>query len=87
LPLGSPTGFVPVNEAVAQPNDAAAAFDHSFVVRHEHERAALRIQVIEQAEDFLAGLRIKIAGGFVSQDHQRAVGEGTRDGDTLLLAT
>src|SRR5688572_31269010 len=58
---------------------------HSFPTRRSSDLFAALIQTAQQVEDFLAGLRIEISGGFVSQNHERVIGERPGDGHTLLL--
>jgi hypothetical protein len=55
-------------------------------VGDEDEGFALAVQVVEEIEDFFAGLGVEVAGGFVGEDDERAVGKGAGDGDALLLA-
>jgi hypothetical protein len=49
-------------------------------------RAARPDQRGKRAEYVIGGLRVEIAGRLVGQQHARAVGDGARNGDTLLLA-
>src|SRR5439155_23731662 len=72
--------------AVAQANGATGVARNILVVRHQDDGFALRVQVVEDPEDFEAGGRIEVAGRFVRQDDQRVIHQRSRDGDPLLLA-
>jgi hypothetical protein len=53
---------------------------------HDDGLAVLFVQRLQQVEDFVAGLAIQVAGGFVAEQ-QRGIGDdGARDADALLLA-
>ena len=55
------------------------------VVGDQHHGVAVVAQPLEQGEDFLAGLRIQRAGGFVGEQDRRMVDQRARDGHALLL--
>ena len=72
---------------VAQGNHASASLgDELFMCDHDH-RPAVAAKVVEDIEDFLAGLGIQIPRGLVSQHDHRVVDQRPRDGRALLLPT
>jgi len=70
-------------------------FDHSrssrrdlrAVRRNDQGRLPFRAQSAKQFDDFLAGVRIEIAGRLIRQNQLRFVDERPGDGHTLLFAT
>ena len=56
-----------------------------MIVRHHHDRGAFAVEFGEQAEDFLAGVGIERAGGFVGQQQRRLTRQRARNRDALLL--
>ena len=53
---------------------------------HDDGLAVLAVERLEQAEDFVAGLAVEIAGRLVAEQ-QRGIGDdGARDADALLFA-
>ena len=55
-------------------------------MRHHDDRVALRVELLEERHDLLAGLGVEITGRLVGEDDGRIVDEGARDGDALALA-
>ena len=54
---------------------------------HDQKRnPSFLAQFVEQVQDFIPGLAVQIAGGFVGQDQARCVDQGAGDGNALLLA-
>src|SRR5207247_1376596 len=72
--------------AVAQTNGAVRVPRDTFVVRHQDDRFALFVQVVEDFQDFNARRGVEITGRLVGEDDQRIVHQRARDGDSLLLA-
>ena len=57
------------------------------VVRdHDDGLAVLAVERLEQAENFVAGFAVEIAGRFVAEQQRRIGDDGARDADALLLA-
>ena len=56
-----------------------------FVVRHHHDRAALRVEIAEDAEDDVLILGVEVSRGFVGEDDFRVVHKRAGDGDALLF--
>jgi hypothetical protein len=57
------------------------------VMRHEDDgQPVLAIELAEQAEDLLAGLRVEVAGRFVGDQKRASIDERPGDRDALLLA-
>src|SRR6476661_2310771 len=48
------------------------------VVRHDQDRVALPVQLREELQHFVAGLRVERAGGLVGEEHDRPVRERAR---------
>ena len=91
--LGSRTGFARASWAVVnhhaafQSNNGSRAAREFLVVRDEDEGGAgLGIEVEEKFDDAMARLGVEIAGRFVREQDLRAIDEGARDSDALLLA-
>ena len=59
---------------------------HVRIVGDEDDGVTLGMQVLEQRQHFLAGVRIERAGGFVRQDHLGAVHQRARNRHALLLS-
>ena len=55
-------------------------------MRDDDDRLSLGDQIIKQGKDRLGGLRVKVAGGFISHDQGWIVGEGAGQSCALLLA-
>ena len=73
--------------AVAQRDRPAAALGDVHVVRHDHDgRAEPGVQIADQREDLLAGVRVEIAGRFVGEQNRRIDRQRARDRDALALA-
>jgi len=57
------------------------------VVRDDDDRRArLAVQLVEERDDLLARGAVEVPGGLVGEEDARAVHEGARDRDALLLA-
>ena len=56
------------------------------VVRDDDDRVALAVEVGEELEDLVAGLRVERARGLVGEQQRRPVGERAGDRDALPLA-
>ena len=66
--------------------DAAREARHVGLVRHQHHRHALAVQLLEQRHDLEAGARVERAGRLVGEDQQRLGDQRARDRHALLLA-
>ena len=76
-----------LQRAVLQGQDTVGQFEDVAVVRgDEHRPAGLVDEALEQAHHQAARLEIEVAGGFVGEDEEGVVGQGTRDSHPLLLA-
>ena len=56
------------------------------LVGDQDDRAALGVQLLEQAEHVGGRARVEVAGGLVGEDHRRFGHERAGDRDALLLA-
>ena len=57
------------------------------VVRGDDQRHLFfGAKILEQLNDFAAGVGIEVAGGLIGQQQFRLVDEGAGDGDALLFA-
>ena len=72
--------------AVADLDDALGMAGHVHVVRDQDDGVAGGIQLFQDAQHFLAGVRVQRAGRLVGQDDLAAVHQRPRDADALLLA-
>src|SRR3989338_11414856 len=54
-------------------------------VGDQHDCDAFAVQLLEQRHDFLAGLAVEVAGGFIRKNQARAVDQGARNRHALLL--
>jgi hypothetical protein len=74
------------NLAIDKPDHAVGAGDDVEIVRHHDDsQPAVAVQVAEEAEDFQAGGRVQIAGGFIGEQNARLVDESAGDGGALHL--
>ena len=56
-------------------------------MRHDHDRLLeALVQLLEDVEDLLAGLRVELARRLVGEEEGRVVRKGDGDRDPLLLA-
>jgi hypothetical protein len=75
------------HDAVAQTNDALRMFGEREIMRHDdHRRTGLAVELIEQRDNLCACGAVEIARGFIGKENARLIGEGARNGYTLLLA-
>src|SRR5436190_13916401 len=77
--------YVLLHLAVADVDDAMRVGGDVGLVRDEDDRVAPRVQPMEHLHDFLAGLRVEVAGRLVGEQDGRVVHQGARDGDALAL--
>jgi hypothetical protein len=57
-------------------------------VSYENRSESMRaMQILEQGDDHLARPEVQVAGGLVSEQDARVSGQGSSEGDSLLLAT
>src|SRR3569833_297957 len=80
-------GFVGVDLAVADVNDAVGVLGDVGLVSDEDDGVAFGLELIEERHDLHAGLGVEVAGGFVRQDDGRAVDQRAGDGYALALTT
>src|SRR5262245_840714 len=55
------------------------------IVRDDHDRVSLPVELGEELEYFVAGLGIESARGLVGQQKRRPIGQGAGDRDSLPL--
>ena len=72
---------------VSKGNDAVAAPGNGVFVGHHDDGFSDGAEVVKHAEDLLAGGRIEISGGFVSEQQKWIIDERAGDGDALLLSS
>src|SRR5262245_9568314 len=77
---------VTYHETVAQLDRSSRARGDRMLVRHEHERVAGAVQLVEKREDLRAGGRVEVARRLVGKQELRLRDERTRDRDALALA-
>ena len=56
------------------------------LMRDEHDRAAHGVEIVKDAQDLLRGGGVEVSRRLVAEQYLRLLGDGTRDGDPLLLA-
>lgn len=73
--------------SMLQHHDAVAdVADHRHLVGDQHDgQAQALIDLAQQAEDRLGGLRVQCRGGFVAQQNLRVVHQCPGDADSLFL--
>ena len=74
------------NAPVAHLDRAPRSARHVMVMRHNHHRRALTIELTEQIENLDAGHGVELAGRFVSQNERGLARQCPGDRDPLLLA-
>ncbi len=73
--------------AVTQREDSIAERRGQVIVRDQQNRGVeFAVQIVEQAKNFVSGVRIEIAGGFVAQQNRRTKHQRAGDGHALALA-
>ena len=65
---------------------AGAGGGVGIVGDHDDGLAVLLVERLEQREDFVAGLAVEVAGGFVAEQDVGIGDDGAGDADALLLA-
>ena len=60
--------------------------DIGFMSDDDDRHALIAVERDQRFHDLMRGLGVEIAGGFVGEQHARAVDQRSRDGDALLLA-
>ena len=72
--------------AVPHPDDTMRKVLQVNIVRHHHHRhLVLGVEGMQQPDDKAGVGRVQVAGGLIQQQEGWHVGDGTRDGDALLL--
>src|SRR6478752_7569477 len=72
--------------AVAQRQMARCAATDRRVVRHDQERDAVAIQLLDDLHDLGTGLRVEVAGRLVREQEARLHDDRAADRDALALA-
>ena len=74
--------------AIFQENDAISISGDARVVRDHDDGAVVLFRYIpQQTGDFVAGVCVEVAGGFVGQDERGLSHQGAGNRHTLLFAT
>ncbi len=74
------------HQAVGQANGAGAARRELGLVRHQHQRVPLLVQLSEQADDLFTRRRVEISGRLVGEQQRGISSERAGDRHPLLLA-
>ena len=82
----SPRGFSETMAPRSSLNILLARSRGPRIVRHHHDGSTLGIELLQEADDLLAGLGVQVAGRLIGQNHGGIVGEHPGQGDSLLLA-
>ena len=83
------SGFSPLfafETAVAEMKDPAGLLGHAPVMGDEDDRVAFAVKLVEDSQDFPAGLGIEVAGWLIGQDEGRLIDQGPGNGHPLTLA-
>ena len=78
--------FVRSDLSVTNVNDAVSVLRDVMLVSDEDDGVALRVQIVEQAHDFIAGFGVEITGGLVGQHDGRGIDQCAGDGHALALS-
>ena len=78
-------GFVH-ERAVAHGDEPVGGGGDPGIVGDDDQGLPGFMEGVEQPEHLQGGLAVEVAGGFVGQDDERVVGQGTGDRDPLALA-
>ena len=81
-----PCRAVRADPAVPDPDDPAGPRGDLGLVGDQHDRAALPVQLVEQAEHVGGRGRVQVAGRLVGQDQRRVADQGPGHRHPLLLA-
>ena len=68
-------------------HDAVRALGDVLLVSDDHDRSALRCQLVEDREDLVGRLAVEVSGRLVGEDERRVGDQGAGDRDALLLPT
>jgi len=88
LPGSAGAAHISGNAGVAEGDGARAALGDSGVMGHdENGGVEAVVQIVDEAEDFGAGVGVEVAGGLVGEEDGRLESEGSGDGDALAFAS
>ena len=73
------------NVAVTEPHSALCMVCDTLLMRDDHQRIALGVQLIEQIHYFLTRSGIQVTGGFIGKQYARIGNQRPRNGDPLSL--
>src|SRR5258708_2952237 len=79
--------YVVVYLAVAHSNHPLGVRGNFLLMRDDHNRACLGIELVEKRENLGRGMRIERTGRVIGQQQDRFGDNGPGDRDALLLAT
>ncbi len=74
------------NDAAVVEDDNEVGGDHRLKAVGDHQDSAVLAEFAESDADFLFGVGIDLAHGFIENEHGGVVEDGARDGDALFLA-
>ena len=63
--------------SVADVDDAVSVQGDIVLVGHQHNGITLRVEALEQSHDFVAGSRVQVSGGLISQQDGRVIHQST----------
>src|SRR5262249_12618817 len=78
--------FVSGDYAILDEDNAMRILGDVMLVSDQDNRIALRLQAIEKSHDFVAGLRVEVAGRFVGENDRRPVYQRSGNRYSLTLA-
>ena len=80
------SAFVAGDHAVFDVDDPISMLGNIGFVGDQNNRIALAVQVFHEFHNFIAGLRIQVAGRLVGQDDGWIIDQGAGNGDALALS-
>src|ERR1700760_2606829 len=80
------SSFVAGDHAVFDMDDAVGVLGDVGFMGDEHNSVAFAVQLFHESHDFIAGLRVKVAGGLVGEDDGRIIHERASNGNALALS-
>src|SRR5690606_29934776 len=81
----APVPYVLLDQAVPQGDDALGVCGDVVLVRDQHDRLPVAVQLLEQRHDLLARLAVQVARRLVRQQQRRLVHQRTRNRHPLAL--
>ena len=72
--------------ALPESQRPVSMFRCKLVMRDHDDRTTFAMELGQQIHDLFSRIRVEVSGRFVGKDDLWVVGQGSREGDSLLLA-